>query len=93
MAVDETGVVAVAHYRRVTFTDPTGAGLDIVVDAGQCCLSRVAIALLAVGADGSSYPTQTDRRMVRVRLTLPEWRRMLVPSAAARRNRFVVALC
>ncbi len=48
IAVDETGVVAVAHYRRV-FTDPTGAGLDVVVDAGQCCLSRVAIAFLAVG--------------------------------------------
>ena len=38
-----------AHYRRVIFTDPTGAGLDVVVDAGQCCLSRVAIAFLAVG--------------------------------------------
>ena len=35
--------------RRVTFTDPTGAGLDVVVDAGHCCLSRAAIAFLAVG--------------------------------------------
>ncbi len=67
IAVDETGVVAVAHYRRVTFTDPTrpepawtsSSTLASAVSAGlrlHCWPS---------GADGSSYPTQTERRMAR----------------------------
>ena len=49
LAVDETGVVAVAHYQRVTITEPSGDELELTFEEVRCCGNGVAIAFASIG--------------------------------------------